>query len=304
LIHAGLLAEDVGLDGFFIGDHPGYAPEPWLHLTSVAVQTERIELGSFVVCARYRHPAMLARLAADFDQISNGRLVLGLGIGWNAEEFGQLGQEIGSVAARQEALEETVTILEGIWGEKPFTFEGRHFRTHLGHINPGPRQHPRPPIIIAGSGEKVTLRQVAKYADACNFGPGRNTGGARSAEEVRRKYDVLRAHCDELGRPFEHILRTHFTSWLMIGETERDARAQVQRYYPRGMTEEQKITRIVGDPDRVAAYYRELVEAGVQYFVAQILDARDVETIRLFATEVAPRVRQPQSAIRRVGSER
>jgi alkanesulfonate monooxygenase SsuD/methylene tetrahydromethanopterin reductase-like flavin-dependent oxidoreductase (luciferase family) len=291
VIRAGMLADEVGLDGFFIGDHPGYATEPWLHLTAVAVRTSRIRLGSVVHCASYRHPALFARFAADFDHITGGRLVLGLGIGWNVEEFAQLGIPVTPVRERQEALEEYIAIVNGVWGPEPFTFAGEHWRTEGGHIVPGPMQSPRPPLIIAGAGERVTLRQVAQLADACNFGPGQNTGAARGAEEVARKLGVLRDHCEELGRKYGDILRTHYTSWLMIAESEREAKAKLDRYYPDGLTEEQRITRIVGTPDQVAAYYQEIVDAGMQYFVCQVLDAADEETIRLLATEVMPRVK-------------
>jgi len=293
VIRAGILADEVGLDGFFIGDHPGYATEPWLHLTVVATQTERIRLGSIVHCASYRRPAMLARLAADFDQISRGRLVLGLGIGWNVEEFAQLGITFGSIRDRQEALEEYIAIVNGVWGADPLTYAGKHWRTEEGHVVPGPMQSPRPPLIIAGAGEKVTWRQVAQYADACNFGPGRNTGAARSAEEILRKFQVLRNHCEQLGRNYDDILRSHYTSWLMIAETEKAAKAKLDHYYPNGLTTEQRITRIVGTPDQIASYYQELVDVGMQYFVCQVLDAGDEETIRLLATGVVPMIKKP-----------
>ena len=209
--------------GFFIGDHPGYAPEPFLHLTQIGAQTERIELGSIVFCASYRHPSYLSRLSADFDHLTNGRLVIGLGIGWAIEEFAQLGIEFTSVKTRQDALEEYLAILSGSWSDEPFSLQGIHWSAENVAVRPRPLQQPRPPLIIAGSGEKTTLRQVAQFADGCNFGPGRNTGAVRSAADYERKYDVLRNHCEEVGRAYDDILRTQFTSWLMIAETESDA---------------------------------------------------------------------------------
>jgi alkanesulfonate monooxygenase SsuD/methylene tetrahydromethanopterin reductase-like flavin-dependent oxidoreductase (luciferase family) len=291
VVRAGLLAEEVGLDAFFIGDHPGYATEPWLHLTAIAAQTNRIRLGSIVHCASYRHPAMFARQAADFDRISNGRLVLGLGIGWNVEEFTQLDIPFLPVPQRQAALEEYVQIIEGVWGGQPFTFRGEYWRTEGGRVQPGPIQRPRPPIVIAGAGERTTLRQVARYADACNFGSGSNTGGVRSHDEIRRRLQVLERHCEDIGRDAGDILKTHFTSWLMLAETEKEALAKRDRYYPDGLTEEQQLTRIVGTPDQVIEYYQGVIDAGMQFLVCQILDATDVETIRLLATEVAPNVK-------------
>jgi alkanesulfonate monooxygenase SsuD/methylene tetrahydromethanopterin reductase-like flavin-dependent oxidoreductase (luciferase family) len=291
IIRAGQVAESLGFDEFFVGDHPAYQSEPWLHLTAIAMTTERIGLGSVVNCVYHRHPVMLARLAADLDQISGGRVVLGLGIGWNDTEFAQLGMSFPSVPERQEALDEAIQIIRGVWGPEPFTFHGEHWSTTDARIAPGPIQQPSIPLLIAGSGERTTLRQVARFADACNFGSGRNVGNVRNADDIARKFTVLRRHCEEVGRPFESILRTHFTTWLMLAETDLDAQAKLDRYYPQGLSDEQKITRVVGTPARVIPYFQTLVDAGMQYFVVQIMDATDEETFRLLATEVIPAIR-------------
>ena len=225
-IRAGQLAEELGFDAILIGDHPGYATEAWLHLTAVAMTTKRIGLGSVVNCVYHRHPVMLARLAADLDHISGGRVILGLGIGWNEAEFRQLGMAFPAVSERQEALDEAIQIVRGVWGPEPFTFHGRHWWTEGGHVVPPPLQRPSIPLLIAGGGEKVTLRQVARYADACNFGAGRNVGKARDVDDLRRKLAVLRGYCEEIGRPYDDILRTHFTTWLILAETETAAYGQ------------------------------------------------------------------------------
>lgn len=291
VIRAGLLAEELGVDAFFIGDHPGYATEPWVHLAAIAAQTKRIGLGSVVNCIHHRSPPLLARLAGDLDHISNGRAILGLGIGWNEPEFKQLGIPFPRVKARQEALDEALQIIIGMFGPRPITFRGKHWSVESAHYQTPTPQQPRPPILIAGSGEKVTLRQVAKYADACNFGAGSNVGKVRSQDEVRHKLGVLRNHCNELGRTYGDILRSHFTSWAMVSTTERGALAKRDRYYPQGLTEEQTITRIVGTPAQVIPYYQSLADAGMEYFVVQVLDAADEETFRLLATEVFPHIR-------------
>jgi alkanesulfonate monooxygenase SsuD/methylene tetrahydromethanopterin reductase-like flavin-dependent oxidoreductase (luciferase family) len=290
VLEAGRLADALDLDAFFIGDHPAYAPEPWLHLAALAATTERIRLGSIVSCALYRHPVMTARLAADLDQLSAGRVLLGLGIGWNASEFARLGLSFPAVPDRQAALEEVVAIIRGVWGPAPFSFDGRFFSTADEQVTPPPIQRGGPPLIIAGGGERVTLRQVARLADACNFGPGHATGQVRSAEDVRRKLAVLRQHCEEVGRPYADILRTHFTTWLMLAEDDAGARAKLDRYYPDGLDDEKRFSRVALTPDAAVAYYQNLVDAGMQYFVVQTLDAGDTETIHLLATEVAPRV--------------
>src|SRR3954452_22887052 len=169
---AGRLADTLGFDAFFIGDHPAYAPEVWVHLGALAVQTSRIRLGSVVLCAGYRPPVLTARLAADLDNLSGGRVILGLGHGWNATEFRQLGLPFPPVRKRQAALAESIEIIHGVWGPEPFTYHGHHHSTEKERVVPPPLQQPSPPLILAGSGERTALRLVARYADAGNFGAG------------------------------------------------------------------------------------------------------------------------------------
>jgi alkanesulfonate monooxygenase SsuD/methylene tetrahydromethanopterin reductase-like flavin-dependent oxidoreductase (luciferase family) len=287
---AGRLADTLGFDAFFLGDHPAYAPEVWLHLGALAVQTSRVRLGSVVLCAGYRPPVLTARLVADLDNLSGGRAILGLGHGWNATEFAQLGLPFPSVPERQAALAESVEIIRGVWGPEPFSYRGHYHNTERERVVPPPIQRPAPPLILAGGGERTALRLVARYADACNFGPGHATGLVRTSDDVRRKNGVLDRHCREVGRDPRSVLRTHFTSWLMLAPTEAAARAKLDHYYPEGINEEQQFSRVVGTPAQVAAYYQSLVDAGMQYFVVQTLDAADTETIGLLAREVIPRV--------------
>ena len=287
---AGRLADTLGFDAFFLGDHPAYAPEVWLHLGALAVQTSRVRLGSVVLCAGYRPPVLTARLAADLDNLSGGRAILGLGHGWNATEFAQLGLPFPPVPERQAALAESIEIIRGVWGTEPFSYRGRYHSTERERVVPSPVQQPAPPLILAGGGERTALRLVARYADACNFGPGHATGLVRTSDEVRRKNGVLDRYCEEIGRDPRSVLRTHFTSWLMLAPTEAAARAKLDHYYPEGINEEQQFSRVVGTPAQVAAYYQSLVDAGMEYFVVQTLDAADTETIELLAREVMPRV--------------
>lgn len=290
IVDAGVACERFGLDAFYIGDHPAYATEAWLHLTMIAARTSMIGLGSIVNCVSYRHPALISRLAADFDHLSGGRLVLGLGIGWNDVEYRQLGLEFPAVRDRQRWLEESVAIIRGAWGREPFTLRGEHVWCEGLHVQPAPLQGQGLPLVIAGGGERVTFRQVARLADACNFGPGRNVGGARTGVQIATKWRALADHCREAHRPFDDILRSHFTSWLMLAPTEQEAQAKRDRYYPQGLSEEQQATRVIGTPEMAVAYYQRLADAGFQYFVAQVLDAADQETMALLAREVAPHV--------------
>ena len=191
---------------------------------------------------------------------------------------------------RQAALAESIEIIRGVWGPEPFTYHGHYHSTDKERVVPPPLQQPSPPLILAGSGERTALRLVARYADACNFGPGHATGLVRTPDEVRRKNAVLDRYCHEVGRDPRNVLRTHFTSWLMLAPTEAAARAKLDHYYPAGINEEQQFSRVVGTPAQVAAYYQSLVKAGMEYFVVQTLDAADTETIELLAREVIPLV--------------
>ncbi|MCA9878252.1 MAG: LLM class flavin-dependent oxidoreductase, partial [Thermomicrobiales bacterium] len=201
-----------------------------------------------------------------------------------------LGLPYPSVPERQQALAEAVEIIRGVWGPEPFTFHGAHHSTVAERVAPPPVQQPGPPLVLAGAGEKTALRIVAKYADACNFGAGHATGLLRTPDEVRRKNQVLDRYCQDAGRDPRSVLRSHFTSWLMLAPTEAAARAKRDRYYPNGLNEEQRFSRVIGTPEQAAAYYQGLVDAGMEYFVVQILDATDLETVDLLARELMPRV--------------
>src|SRR5215207_4593022 len=190
VLAAGRIADGLGFDAFFLGDHPAYAPEVWLHLGALAVQTSRLRLGSVVLCAGYRPPVLTARLTADLDNLSGGRAILGLGHGWNATEFAQLGLPFPPVPGRQAALAESIEIIRGVWGPEPFSYSGQYHSTDRESIVPPPVQRPSPPIILAGAGERTALKLVARHADACNFGPGHATGLVRSTDEVRHKNAV------------------------------------------------------------------------------------------------------------------
>src|SRR5215216_4412671 len=153
LMAAGRHADTLGFDAFFLGDHPAYAPEVWLHLGALAVQTSRVRLGSVVLCSGYRPPVLTARLAADLDNLSGGRVILGLGHGWNATEFAQLGLDFPPVPQRQAALTESIEIIRGVWGSEPYSYRGQFHTTERERVVPPPVMQPSPPIILAGAGE-------------------------------------------------------------------------------------------------------------------------------------------------------
>lgn len=295
-VAAGVRSEELGFDAFFLGDHPAWAPDPWIHLTAIAVKTTRIGLGPLVACVPYRPPVVTSRLAADLDRLSNGRLILGVGIGfdasalgWGANEFDRLGLPYPSTRERQQALDEAVALIRGTWGPIPLEFQGTYYSATGVQVHPPPIQEGGPPVVIAGAGA-ATLRQVAAYGDVCNFGPV-VTGGVDTPDEARQKFAELRSICDEIGRPYEEILRSHYTIWLILADSESAVRRKVARYFPDGVDEIWRKAMFAGTPESAIHYFQSFADAGVQYFVSQVLDARDDETFRLLAEEVVPKVR-------------
>lgn len=282
-------AEALGFDSFWSPDHPMGGHGCWTALAAVAAATTRIRVGSATSCVSFRHPAVLARAAADVDRISHGRLVLGVGIGDHPHEFAQLGIPLLSVRERQQALEEAVQIVRGLWSEQPFTYQGAHFHVAEATGAPGPVQQPYVPLLIAGGGERVTLRQVAQYADVSNFGPHRDVGSAFTPDDVRRKYDVLRRQCEVAGRPYDAILRTSI-DFLMLADTPAAAQAKVAAMPAQARAYFGAIAHPLGaTPAEAIAYFRGLVAAGVQYFLL-ILWPHDDETLRLLGEQVMPAV--------------
>ena len=150
-----LQVEELGLDGFWVTDHPVWYPDCWITLAALAGVTKRIRLGSLVACVPYRNPLVLARMAADIDALSNGRLVVGLGMGDNEDEFKQMGIALRSIREREEMVDEAVGTLRWLWGDAPAARASRHFSVSAAPLKPGPVQRPRIPILIAGGGERV-----------------------------------------------------------------------------------------------------------------------------------------------------
>ncbi|MQY27454.1 LLM class F420-dependent oxidoreductase [Nocardia aurantia] len=189
-------------------DPTGPCMEGWVTLTALAQATSRLRLGTLVTGVHYRHPAVLANMASTLDIVSGGRLELGIGAGWNEEESGAYGIELGSLRDRSDRFEEACEVLVGLLSEPTTTFEGRFYQLTEARNEPKGPQRPHPPICIGGSGEKRTLRTAARFAQHWNF-----VGG--TAAEFARKRDVLHQHCADVGRdPAEITLSSH----IRLGE--------------------------------------------------------------------------------------
>ena len=216
----------------FLGPPEHEMLEAYTTLGYLAARTSEVELVSWVTAVVYREPGMLAKLVSTLDVLSGGRAWLGIGAAWNEAEASGLGLPFPPTAERFERLEETLQICLQMWSENDGPYEGRHYQLARTLNSPQPLTRPHPPILIGGSGEKKTLRLVAKYAQACNlFG----------TPDVEHKLEVLRGHCEREGRNYNDIEKTVMTS-LDPGENGENVDAilqQLQHYARLGISEAQ-----------------------------------------------------------------
>ncbi|GAB2892950.1 LLM class F420-dependent oxidoreductase [Streptomyces mayteni] len=226
LAAAGAAAEAAGVDWISVMDHyfqmeqfggPERAMlEAYTTLGFLAAHTSTVRLGVLVTGVTYRHPGLLAKIVTTLDTLSGGRATLGLGAAWYEREHLGLGVPYPPLAERFERLEETVRICLQMWDpDDDGPFAGEHYRLAETRCVPRPISRPHPELLIGGGGEKKTLRLVARYADACNLLP-------TTPEEVAHKLDVLRRHCDDLGRDYDRIRRTTIASGDALGRGDVD----------------------------------------------------------------------------------
>ena len=184
-----------------IGDITGPCLEGWTLLSALAALTTRVRVGIMVTGNTYRHPAVLANMAATVDIISHGRLDFGIGAGWNEAEHTMYGIPLYAPAERIHRLEEACEVIRRLWTEPSVTFAGRYYHLQDAVCEPKPVQQPHPPFVIGGSGEQLTLRVVARYANIWNF-------SGNDVDMFIHKSDVLKAHCAAVGRDDATIARS------------------------------------------------------------------------------------------------
>jgi F420-dependent oxidoreductase-like protein len=278
-------AEELGFDAFFRSDHyltmggsdglPG-PTDSWVTLGALAVQTNRIRLGTLVTSATFRYPGPLAISVAQVDQMSGGRVELGLGAGWFEAEHRAYGIPFPPTGERFDRLTEQLAIVTGLWGTPlggRFTFHGRHYEVVDSPAVPKPVQAPRPPVIIGGKGPKRTPRLAARFADEFNV-------PFASLEETREMYERVAQACAEEGRDDDPVLSVAQT--VACGRTEGEARkrAEVTGGQP----------PLFGTPGQVVDQIGRFAELGASRVFLQILDLHDLEHLDVIASEVAPQL--------------
>ncbi len=286
-----LEAERAGFDAVWLYDHFHTVPIPqlesvfecWTSMAALARDTSSIRLGQMVTCNSYRPPSLLAKMASCIDVVSHGRLILGIGAGWYEHEYTAYGYEYPETPERLRMLRESLQVIMAMWTQDRAEFEGEHYKVRGAINEPKPVQKPHPPIWIGGGGEKVTLKLVAQYGDACNFNADVAT--------VRHKLDVLRRHCETVGRDYDSVLKT-LEFYAILGDRREVDRVVRDTSRRTGVDEDfiRSWHPHHGTADLVAERIHEYVEVGIQYFIVNVPNAFEGGIISRFAEEVFPRV--------------
>ncbi|MGA2664093.1 MAG: LLM class F420-dependent oxidoreductase [Nitrososphaerales archaeon] len=278
--------EELGYDSFWVMDHfhqipsVGQPQEPmlegWMTLSVLAGLTSKIKLGTMVTGNTYRHPSVLAKMGATLDVLSKGRLFMGIGAAWNDQEASAYGIPFPSTKERLQRLDEAVQVLLRMWTDERASFDGKFYQLREAYCNPKPIQKPHPLILIGGSGEKRTLRTVAKYGDASNiFG---------SAETVKRKLGILREHCRDVGRDYDSIVKSKLGR-VVLGDRESIEKG-FERMGP-GMTRERMREFLTyGTPEEIRREVESFREAGIDYLIFSFDPRQEVEAVTSFGKEV------------------
>jgi F420-dependent oxidoreductase-like protein len=278
-------ADEAGFESVWCIDHflpmpDDHVPifEAWTEIAAVAAVTRRIRIGHLVLCVSFRSPALLAKMAATLDHVSNGRLTLGIGAGWHAIEYDQYGYPFPPMGVRLQQLDEACRVLRMLWTEERSTFAGRHFQLTGAACNPKPVQ-PRLPILIGGGGEKFLLRLVATHADVWN-----NLGMYHG--DVVRKREVLAHHCRAIGRDPATIL----VSQQCLGAIALDraaARRQTDAVFGAlGFLEGSPELALCGTPDEIRARVDANRALGISAFIMTLNFPTTPEDVTLFGREV------------------
>ena len=286
-----LAAEELGFDAFFRSDHylamgqagPPGPTDAWATLAALAVETSRIRLGTLVTAATFRLPGPLAITVAQVDQMSGGRVELGLGAGWFEAEHAAYGIPFPPLGERFARLEEQLAIITGLWETaegQTFSFSGAHYQLADSPALPKPAQRPRPPVIVGGSGARRTPRLAAGFADEYN-------AAFSTVADTAAAFARVREACEAAGRdPSSLTYSVAHTVCCGKDEAEFRRRAAAIGREPDVM----RATGVSGTPGEVAARIGEYAEVGAERVYLQVLDLADLDHLALIASDVAPQV--------------
>jgi F420-dependent oxidoreductase-like protein len=277
-------AEELGFYSAWLYDHFLTVPRPtqeitfecWISTAALARDTQRIRIGQIVTCNSYRNPALLAKMASTVDALSHGRLICGIGAGWYEQEYLAYGYDFPPTKERLARLREAVQILLTMWTQPEAYVEGKYYQINGAINQPKGVQKPHIPLLIGGGGEKVTLKIVAQYADACNVGGDIPT--------IKHKLAVLKQHCEDVGRDYNQIRRTVNIDYCALAPTVAEARAKLP---PEELEDiEKRESSLIGTPEMMRERIAEYEEVGIQELIIHFVDAAtNPEALSLFAQE-------------------
>ncbi|GCE47601.1 F420-dependent oxidoreductase-like protein [Thermosporothrix hazakensis] len=278
-------ADALNFNSIWLYDHFHTVPRPeqeitfecWSSIAALARDTKKVKLGQIVTCNSYRNPALLAKMASTVDVLSHGRLYFGIGAGWYEHEYRAYGYDYPETKERLGRLREAVQVILAMWTQEEATFEGKYYQIRGAINQPKGVQKPHIPLLIGGGGEKVTLRLVAKYADACNLGG--------DIANITHKLDVLRQHCEAIGRDYNEIWKTAIVDHCAIAETEEAAIAKLKPEEQQRVDTMRKAA-LIGTPEMIRARLQEYEAAGIQELIIRFVDsATNPDVLDLFARE-------------------
>ena len=277
-------AEALNYHSIWLFDHFHTVPVPtqevtfecWTSTAALARDTKRVRIGQMVTCNGYRNPALMAKMASTVDVLSHGRLDFGIGAGWYEHEYLAYGYQYPDAPERLRYLREAVQVIHVMWTQDEATFEGKYYQIRGAINQPKGAQQPHIPLLIGGSGEKVTLKLVAQYGDACNISNA-------DIPVLEHKLAVLKQHCEEIGRDYESIKRTLLIN-CTIGETEEAAFEKLPAS-SRSQLEAIQKQALYGTPEMIRNRLAEYEAAGVQEVIIWFPDAAQLDSVRLFAKE-------------------
>jgi F420-dependent oxidoreductase-like protein len=277
-----LECERLGYDSVWLDDHLMFENrsilECWTTLSTLATATSKIRLGTMMLCNGFRNPAVLAKMAATLDVISNGRLEFGIGAGVQEDEHLAYGIPFLKPHARVSRLGEAVEIIKKMWTEEKTSCEGKYYKTSEAVCEPKPVQKPYPPITIGGSGEKFTLKVAAQHADRFDWGP-------LPLELYKHKLEVLEGHCKAVGRDFREIEKSCWLGGQMfLLPSQEEVDEKVRQLKPKNVSmEDFKKFNFVVTPDDCKQEIRRYASLGVTYFMLFFGDLPDLSSLRLFS---------------------
>lgn len=289
--------ERLGFESLWVYDHFHTVPVPaqeatyeaWTLMAALATVTTEVRLGQMCTCNSYRPPSYLAKVAANIDVISGGRVEMGIGAGWYEHEYLGYGYEFPKASVRIGMLREGVEIMRSMWTEDIANYEGSYYQLKGAINQPKPVQQPHIPLWIAGGGEKLTLNVAARYADYTNYG--------QSLDEFVHKSEILAGHCREVGTDFDRIVRSKNFN-VVCAETENEVEDRIGwiRDHYSAFVEPTRLDRMeslfrdmAGTPEQLVEKLHTWSAVGMDYAIVYFAEvAYDAGGLELFASQVMP----------------